>query len=90
MMRALGHDATVTGVRFRLGALTGARIPVGAGTPAGFADRHTSTRVTQITTQTSGMVVLPGTDTHNGDLQRLTAHCAFRPVTWANSRSPDA
>jgi hypothetical protein len=44
----------------------------GAGTTAGFAGRRTATRATLITTQISGIAVLPGTNMRNGDLQRLT------------------
>ena len=83
MLQEMGHPATVTGMRIRLGTVTGertrlgaitrGRIPIEAGTAAGFADRRTATRATQITTQISGMADLPGTDTHNGDRQRLTA-----------------
>jgi hypothetical protein len=72
MLRDMGHP-TVTGARIRPATVTGARIPGAAGTTAGFAGRHTVTRVTLITTRISGMAVLPGTDTHNGDRQRLTA-----------------
>jgi hypothetical protein len=74
----MGHPATPTGVRFRLGTASGVRFRLGtasgarllieACTAAGVVDRHTATRATQITTQISGMAVLPGTGTHNGDL----------------------
>jgi hypothetical protein len=72
MLRDMGHP-TVTGARIRPATVTGARIPIAAGTTAGFAGRHTVTHATLITTQISGMAVPPGPDTNNGDRQRLTA-----------------